>query len=95
MGPGPARNLRFAARFRQNGRERRILGILAWEFPRQPGRGTGGLSPCPPLANPSRFSANAFVALRRSSWPFVDPFHPNLDQPISQAYNQTRSRRNS
>ena len=32
--------------------------------------------PARPLAEPSRASSNPFVALRRSSWPFVDIFLP-------------------
>ena len=34
------------------------------------------LFPSRPLADPSRASSNPFVALRRSSWPFVDIFLP-------------------
>ena len=34
------------------------------------------LFPSRPLADPSRASSNPFVALRRSSWPFVDIFFP-------------------
>ena len=41
------------------------------------------LSPWRPLADPSRASANPFVALRRSSWSFVEIFLPFPGNPFS------------
>ena len=41
------------------------------------------LPPTRPLAGPSRASANPFVALRRSSWPFVEIFLPFPGNPFS------------
>ena len=39
--------------------------------------------PARPLAGPSRASSNPLVALRRSSWPFVDIFLPLPGNPFS------------
>ena len=46
------------------------------------------LSPTPPLADPYRSPSNPFVALRCSSWPFVDkflpfPFRPSWINPFT------------
>ena len=41
------------------------------------------LSPWRPLADPSRASSNPFVALRRSSWSFVEIFLPFPGNPFS------------